>query len=321
MVSPLTIWQHPQPKYLWPVLGGLSVLAHVGVLGMSLPYMLTLMQSSGSVASSSTIPIELVSGEDLAQTTSDFSTDREARDEQAESEPVEAASQSDVAVNSEDSSLEASISDAELDVAEPLSSRPTMSEYNNNQTENSPRDSNSPENQQTSQGSSSPAIPENQSSEPANSGDIPSIDATGNPLAEPGATSGGSAGTDQVTSLTIVGSLEVPTQLQRDVADTPPKLISDLSTTSWRPQSLGCGRVDFFQSTGTYKMTVNADGSLNQVTPWTDGIERALTESESAIACLLESADLRFEPALLEGQPVFNDNLLLTVEIIELQAE
>lgn len=320
MVSPLTIWQHPQPKYLWPVLGGLSVLAHVGVLGMSLPYMLTLMQSAGGASASSTIPIELVSGEDTAQTTSEFSTD-EVRDEQSEGEPVEAASQSDVTMNSEASSLESSISDAESDVSEPLPSRPTMSEYNNNQTENSPRDSNSPENQQTSQGSNSPAIPENQSSEPANSGGIPSIDATGNPLAEPGATPGGGAGTDQVTSLTIVGSLEVPTQLQRDVADTPPKLISDPSTISRRPQALGCGRVNFFQPTGTYKMTVNADGTLNQVTPWTDGIERALTESESAIACLLESADLRFEPALLEGQPVFNDNLLLTVEIIELQAE
>lgn len=59
MVSPLQTWTHREPKGLWPALGGLAVVAHVGVLGLSLPYILTLMQPSG-VQSAAVVPIELI---------------------------------------------------------------------------------------------------------------------------------------------------------------------------------------------------------------------------------------------------------------------
>ena len=59
MATPLKLWQYSEPKRLWPALGGLSVLAHVGILGLSLPYILDLMQASDS-AETETIPIELI---------------------------------------------------------------------------------------------------------------------------------------------------------------------------------------------------------------------------------------------------------------------
>ncbi|MEO1445639.1 MAG: hypothetical protein AAFV46_05265, partial [Cyanobacteria bacterium J06635_11] len=58
MVSPLQTWKHPESKRLWPLLGGLSVLAHIGAMGFSLPYLLELMQPPGDRTAA--IPIEMV---------------------------------------------------------------------------------------------------------------------------------------------------------------------------------------------------------------------------------------------------------------------
>ncbi|MGB3293857.1 MAG: hypothetical protein WBB01_12790, partial [Phormidesmis sp.] len=60
MVSPLQTWQHSEPKRLWLALGGLSVLVHIGLLGLSLPYLLELMARGGSRSSAIAPPIELV---------------------------------------------------------------------------------------------------------------------------------------------------------------------------------------------------------------------------------------------------------------------
>ncbi len=60
MVSPLQTWEYQEPKRLWPVLGGLAVLWHIGILGLSLPYIIELMQASGDGAGYSVAPIELV---------------------------------------------------------------------------------------------------------------------------------------------------------------------------------------------------------------------------------------------------------------------
>lgn len=122
--------------------------------------------------------------------------------------------------------------------------------------------------------------------------------------------------------MSISGTSEVPKDLQRDVVTSPPKLISntaDVAAVELLPQDLDCGRVDFSQPTGTYKIAVNADGTMKEATLWTGGVAQATSESEGAIACLLKSAGLTFEPARLDGEAVFNDNLLLTVKIIEAQ--
>lgn len=69
MVLPLQTWQYSEPKRLWPLLGGLSVLAHVGVLGLSLPYLLELMEPVGDRVSTSTTPVELIVISGSAQST------------------------------------------------------------------------------------------------------------------------------------------------------------------------------------------------------------------------------------------------------------
>jgi hypothetical protein len=354
MISPLQTWQHPQPKRLWWILGGLSVLAHVGVLGLSLPYVLALMQPSGP--DQSAIPIEFV-----AVAPAEVKSATEPAELPVPSEPqatLPSQAEADTSAVSDTEAPTSSVNES------PIASRPAArrashspvsgsspanaatpsaaNSTNSTSTDNSRSDNNGTDNgsgdglgdglgdgsddsgtQENTDDRSDPAMPDSSDSgngEPS-TGEPSTLEGE-TQLPEPVANSGGTA--DQAASLTIVGSSEVPEDLQRDIADTPPRLISDtgeIAAIAWQPQSIGCGRVDFAQSTGIYKMTVNADGTLDQATLWTDGSSRAVSESEAAIACLLESADLRFEPAQRDGQPVRNDNLLLTVQIIERQPE
>lgn len=61
MISPLRTWQHQDPKGLWPALGGLALLVHVGVIGASVPYLLS-WQVASEQRSQAAIPVELVAG-------------------------------------------------------------------------------------------------------------------------------------------------------------------------------------------------------------------------------------------------------------------
>ncbi|MEL7522069.1 MAG: hypothetical protein AAGJ80_10715, partial [Cyanobacteria bacterium J06553_1] len=98
MVLPLQTWKHPESKRLWPLLGGLSVLAHIGAMGFSLPYLLELMQPSGDRTAA--IPIEMVvvdpdqqpavpSSSQTDNQTSTTSSNRVAKTNPADSAPPE----------------------------------------------------------------------------------------------------------------------------------------------------------------------------------------------------------------------------------------
>ena len=367
MVSPLKTWQHDEPKHLWLALGGLSVLVHIGLLGLSLPYILTIMQPSGESTLSSAVPVELVA-DPVDQAAAERAAEL-AESQAAESRAAKAASEAEANARAADSAASSPPS-PEPDSSAPIKSPPTMSTYtrsqpqrqviaNNSPSPTSPASGSTSQNNSTSapsstsennpasdaldstgennpesdpSGSTSENNPATTSPDPAAStgdnsagsadsgGDETSVISGTGPLPAPGTANGTSS--EQVAYLSISGSSEVPKNLQRDVVTSSPKLISntaDVAATEWRPQDWNCGRVDFSQPTGTYKIAVNADGTMNQATLWTGGAERATSESEGAIACLLKSADLAFEPARLDGQAVFNDNLLLTVKIIEAQ--
>lgn len=336
MISPLQIWQHPQPRRIWWILGGLSVLAHVGVLGLCLPYVLEVTQSSRQSQLAEAIPIELVDIAADGQTSTNSTALEEstalksppAKREQTSVDNLEPVRSAENRIPPSDflSTRSSDAGSANLGAADSES-------VDSGSADSGAADSESTESESvedsSSGGSDRTDIPEpplqpqdstGEDSAGTETGEPPVIPG-GNPLPAPGESTGNE--TEQTVSLSIMGSSEVPEDLQRDLADSPPQLISDgreVAAIPWRPQSLGCGQVDFSQPTGTYKMAVNADGTLDQATLWTEGTSRPVSEAEAAIACLLENADLQFEPAQLNGEPVFNDNLLLTVEIIELQA-
>lgn len=379
MVSPLKTWQHDEPKRLWLALGGLSVLAHIGVLGLSLPYILTIMQPSGEPTPSSVVPVELVA-DPVDQSAAERAAEL-AENQAAEDRAAKAASEAEANARAA-ASAASPLPSPEPDLPEPPKRPPTMSTYTQSQTQRQAIANHSPSptpsassstSQNSSTGASSSTSKNDPASDPSGSTNensstsdpsgsttensaasgstgennsattSPNLEASADdnsagsadsgsdetsvingtgPLPAPGTASNGTS-SEQVAYLSILGSLEVPKDLQRDVVTSPPKLISntaDVATIEWRPHDLDCGRVDFSQPTGTYKIAVNADGTMDKATLWTNGITpQATSESEGAIACLLKSADLAFEPARLDGEAVFNDNLLLTVKIIEAQ--
>ncbi len=327
MISPLKIWQHPQPKHLWPALGGLSLLTHIGVIGLSLPYALTLMQTSGETDASSVIPIELVATDDTVQATTDSAT-LESSDEQSdsstESNPIDVDGTSEAA-------LESLNSDSESDASQPLSGRRTMSEYNErqigeNQTKPDPTDdgqtepdllnNNPTESRQgeTQQGTENPENPSTPSS-PA-----PAVTGNETPSAPTAIEEG--TGTDLPTpdqgprevSLQIMGATQPPENRRYDLKDTSPSLSPESENfTALVPESYGCDSVISSNLTLTYRVRVNADGSAAEFNPF-DPDPESEREAE-AIACLLKNAGFTFVPAQQDGVPVMNDDLLLTIQV------
>lgn len=350
MVSPLKTWQHQEPKHLWSALGGLSVMAHIGVLGLSLPYVLELMEPAGDRASSVT-PVELIITEPTETSASaDRSTPAEQTVTPTDTPANEASSQpsfdpsnellpqpsvkpseapptkpSEKFNSSPESSPESALeSTAESDVAD--TPKPTQSPEapapvsDGDRLEANPQrtpaisqtqpTSDSAENGDETTENALPTLP----TTPTEPTELPTEPLTEPPIVEgeqlPQPASGSEA--EQIAALRVVGT-EI--RSVQDVKDEPPKLLSSNPSVALQPDTLGCGRVDFSQGALTYRIAVDADNSLRSVTP--------LTESASAraIACLIESAGFTFEAAIFDGTPVTDDSLLLTVEVVESRAD
>ena len=336
MVSPLQTWHHSQPRYLWPVLGGLSVLTHIGLLGLSLPYVLELMQPNGDRATAIATPVELVvvdpADDPIIQASSAAS--EETADNLTKPAP-EAASSVEQTPLAESNSFSAELSDPESPPADPVENRPSP-----DRSDPEPADTNDsdPSESDGSADSSDDRPPLDQpvsdqasSEDPASSEDQGEADvpAQGGEFSEPPTIPGDqplespdrSAGSEseQAAALSIVSHQQVPEQFQRDITDTPPVPLYDAAPTAvtLRPSESQCQRIAFPQPLATYRVAIRPDGTMARATPWTEGESRDLSDSEKAIACLLESAGFAFEPARIEGEPVLNDNLLLTIEITE----
>ncbi len=340
MVSPLKTWQHQEPKGLWPALGGLAVVAHVGAIGLSLPYVMELMRPAGS--RSVVVPIELIEvasaapvdsvSDDLAS--SDLASDGSASDDSVSQEtPTESNPESSSESNLESDSLDTS----EPREAETPSALPTDSTLLSSEsaaiTEQTPPEQTQPEQTQPEQTQSEqPASTDPSTEAPAAS--TPAADSEASPEQEtplptaPGdqplplpENSTGENAADKVAYLSVVDHSYVPTELLADVADTPPALdYSGATSLEATPQETGCGPVDFSQGQVTYRAVVGPDGRLRSAIPWTGSIEpRSISESESAIACLLAAANFSFTPAYVQGTAVANDSLLLTISVVESQ--
>ena len=371
MVAPLKTWQHAEPKALWPALSSLAIVAHIGVFGLSLPYLLRLMEPSGH-RSAAAIPIQLVESgpaefelSELDSSKTDSSDSPQSRladaNSNTRSEPqqttpsnadgpskttaVEAPTSSRILTSESDRSstvqapADSEASDSTEETPEENgTTNPSQTADNSTEDIETPESTPSPEREtsettgrdhdpgptnrqpDTSDNEETPVDEAEQRSDENPQSDSPPVLPGDESLPEPEEGAGGNEA-EQTAYLNIVDHSNVPAELLRDVTDTPPKPIYDggLSLTL-KPQSLGCGRVDFSQTRVTYRVAVNADGTLRAATPWTGGIEsRSLSAGERAIACLLTTSELRFSPALLDGDPILNDNLLLTIDVIEAQ--
>ncbi|MEM6448706.1 MAG: hypothetical protein AAF703_00155 [Cyanobacteria bacterium P01_D01_bin.105] len=387
MVSSLKLWQHPQPKRLWPILSGLSVLAHIGILGLSLPYIMELIESEGSSASSSAIPIEFVviNPDNLAETSSrkattispspqptqstsaSPSTSTPASSGSAASEPQAASSNNattfansagnrntgnrntgnrntDTRNTDTNSAERSSTTDTPTEpptIDNPKPAEPAVTPENpaQNGSGNTNGNTRPPGNpaqqpsreeplpQKTPVEPSAPDVPESDAPESDNlsatnsseaDGELPTLPSDQSlPTPEDEAASRNS-NAPQSAFLSIVGFSEAPGQ--QDVGKTPPRPKEGITSDGilLDPAAKGCPRLTFSQEQWRYLVSVNTDGSVRQATVWTNRISRAMSEEEEAIACLIEKAGFEFEPALFDGQPILDDNLLLTIRLVEM---
>ncbi len=329
MVSPLKTWQHSEPQGLWPALGGLAVVAHVGILGLSLPYMMQLMQPAG--LPTAVVPIELIdvdSAEPIASAPAESSAEPSSSEPSpteplptepslTESSPTEPLAESSAAIveSQNDDTVPVETSSPEPDTPSPEadSQRPNPAESPTDKTD-------------SLSGATEPSPPSTETTPPATDNlsessqtEEPSAAQPGDqPLPLPEDSTGENAAA-KTAYISVVNHSYVPAELLADVADTPPELdYGAVTSLTAAPQDLGCGEVDFSQRQVTYRAVVSPEGTLQAAIPWTGSIEpQSLSEDERAIACLLIAAGFSFTPAFTEGTAVANDSLLLTIDIVE----
>lgn len=320
------------------------MLTHVGLLGLSLPYVLELMQPSGDRSAALATPIELVLvdpvDDSIAQTSAPASQPDTATSS-AETPEASTAESSAAEPSSEADSASAERPDAErqtpsdrtatsdrhspssLDAQAPATDEPDTADSDpspSEPSEQSDQDQTSPAQDSSAQNPSGGQSEGQAEPDTSISDSDPSVPPTvpgDQPLESPDRSAG--TETEQAAAISILSHRQVPESLQRDLTDTPPAPIYSEGATAvtLRPSEHSCKRIAFPQPPATYRVAIRPDGTMAQATPWTEGESRDLSDSERAIACLLTSAGFAFEPARIEGEPVLNDNLLLTIEITE----
>ncbi|PZO60751.1 MAG: hypothetical protein DCF15_01570 [Phormidesmis priestleyi] len=357
MVSPLQTWQHPESKRLWFILGGLSVLVHIGLLGLSLPYVLRLMEPS--TAAVSAVPIELVtvdpvSGKPIENADSDRLSAAATSTAQPETDTDIDTATNPPAVPNSDPSLPTdpnsfstqapANSPAPNRNTDPATSDPATSDPTTSPDPTPPSNSGRPtrpsqpptgtepssdsgsgsgsgtsSSRDSGDGSSDASNDASDDSSGDGSGDaLTSLSGSG-PLQPPG--SEGTSTTVQVAALRVTGTrLDVV----QDVKDQPPQLLSSMAAIALEPERVGCDRVDF--SAGplgplTYRVAIDTDSSIRTLTLQTQGGSSLSLANEEAIACLIRSAGFTFLAAVSDGTPILDDSLLLTLDVIESQPD
>ncbi len=348
MVSPLQVWKHPEPKGLWPAVSGLAVLTHLGILGFSLPYLIEIMQpvQGGTTAA---IPVELIVEKGSASETSQPSQQEPSNSSAASTDPEQTAEratstatgQTDRQLDSQANSPIETTAPAETKVLTSPVDSTVASEPSQKEDVQTPASSESAD-RSVDQSATKPETSVDSDAAISNSGNLGSQDlgSQNSPdsinsndkdtlpilsgdleIPTPGSESAG-ADLSQTAYLKIVSHGHIPRSLLRDVATTPPlPIYEEITAVELQPQDVNCEQVDFSQSQVTYRIAVNKDGSMRGASPWTGSIaERPpLNDEESAIACLLLASGFQFTPATFEGEPVTDDNLLLTIDLIESQ--
>ena len=118
----------------------------------------------------------------------------------------------------------------------------------------------------------------------------------------------------QAVAFRVVGSTIAPVEN----FDAEPPRLTNLSNPIALQSQERCGRIDFSQlsSQQTYRIKVSAAGLIAGVSLLSNGRGIQLSDTDP-LNCVIRSAGMTFTPAMLEGEPITNDSLLLEIEIVE----
>lgn len=333
MILPLQTWQHRDPKGLWPAIGGLAVLAHIGVIGMSVPYLLSLREAEAQNAATA-IPIELsVEPSTESAPTEAPPTETPVIETLAIENDKPAVSDRRAVVESAIAPQQVSFSARSHTSKPPPLESPSTPESTSEQPDNpaAPQeksaeneadkaieDSETSETPETPDDTSEPSdvIPEN-SSQPSDnsSGGIQEI-ASGDPLPLPPDNS-------QVGQSLRIRTVLSPEYDPAEGSTRPgprPELIDTRDEWLLHPNEEGCGVVSTLtaQSTLTYRVGINPDGTIHEANLLLGQEIAPESEDAQAVACLIQKMGITFRrPGISEDDESIDDSLLMTFELSE----
>ena len=347
MILPLQTWQHQDPKGLWPAIGGLAVLAHIGVIGMSVPYLLSL-QEAQNVATA--IPIELsvepstnlAPAEAPATETPDTESDKLAiADSQAVAESAIAPNQK----AGQKASFSARSHTFKPHISKPPTVSPTVeSPSTPEKTPEQPDNTADPE-QTSTENEEAKAIEGSETPEPFET-TKPSDDTTekpdvtpeaspqfpeaspegiqeianGDPLPPPPDNSQVGSQVGQSLRLRTVLSPEYDPAEGSTRPGPQPELISTRDEWLLHSEEEGCGAVSALaaQSTLTYRIGIDPDGTIYSAKLLLGQDIAPDSEDDQAVACLIQKAGILFvRPGISEDDKSIDDSLLMTFELSE----
>lgn len=306
------------------------MLTHIGIIGMSVPYLVSLNQS-GEEKSTATIPIEFVVSDaaDEAEPR-EVSTQPTQKATAVEPDPVKpntvatakaskplrgndvekASSQTTVNAKKANAVAKnqptASVDEETPEVTpDPVTPEPASS---SSEGQTLPNDNQpSPE----AEGKPESVEPEVEDTEPEATG--PEV-IEGEPLSPPAPASDESG---QFVAIRIGGFRE---DVVQDAPDVLPVLESDRELGTKNSETAGCGEVALPASAVSlvYRLRVGVDGSVELATLQPTGDGALVSEAGGrAIACLIETSGMTFSPAMVDGEAKLDDSLLVTFELTD----
>ena len=343
MISPLQTWQHREHKSLWPAIGSLAVLMHVGAIGMSVPYLLS-WQASSEQSDAAAIPIELVT---VASENSTNSTQVETaplkksspvskRSEPAaepQTEPKAVSPQSPEIASIAQQPLAPSPSENNFEtpgeLVEPSDpAEPSDSIEPSNPVEPAVPDRNEEEAPELSESHSPPAQAPTSSVEedsleeslPINSPEENDSSENSLPIANGAPLSGPIIGDGSGQSLQIRAVGAPQYDPVEDFEGTAPELIDTDYVGVLRPEAEGCGAVSALatQTPLLYRIAVSERGAIDRVSLQKGQAIAPDSADDRAVSCLIKKTGITFRRmASDEGAKPIDDSLLMTFELSE----
>lgn len=352
MISPLQTWKHQEHKALWPVLGGLAVLTHVGVIGLSVPYLLS-WQAAGARRDAAAIPIELVAvsveteeletgeersdGDRVSPQNSQPSVESKPTSEQAVadvpvSQPLgDAAAGNAITQTSSDLVAEAQEEELEKNPEESPVAEPPINENSATSDDNSEVQNESAEPEDTTEREPDDSVDEVEASEPSEQPEellqaAESEEVETSPTEEIPTIEGSDALPTPSTSTEAGQSLQIRAvgapvyDPVEDFESAPPELIDTDYVGLFRPEAEGCGEVSAAATQGAlvYRIAVGEDGSIFGASLQEGGAIAPGSTDDLAVQCLIQKTGIAFSrPESDEGTKPIDDSLLMTFELSE----
>ncbi|MEO0458816.1 MAG: hypothetical protein AAF152_19855 [Cyanobacteria bacterium P01_A01_bin.114] len=318
--------QHQDPPLLWPILVGLSVLFHLGLLAMALPLFIRIVRPAAPEITTVTVPVELLELEQTLQSQPAIATDT-TPEQPAEAEPTQGEDAAQPGSTSSNPSPSASQAPAET--AETSRANESPAEGN---TPVPSSDSADPETKAPAVSETPAPVPEagaNDGTQPGRnretngSTDSPAAEDVG-PLPDLGPedldppSPNNQLNPESEVFVRFGSLLQLPANQVSDLPDSPPEFPPGPNQSRAIALSqYNCpGKVPPTSQDFDIQVIINRAGVIEDATIVGARFQdSALNQAEAFAVCLVRASDFRFIPARSGGAPALTDAYYLTVTV------